>query len=40
MPFLILNQGVVFDRAEKATVWDVDGNEYIDCLSAYSAVNQ
>ena len=21
-------------------VWDVDGNRYLDCLSAYSAVNQ
>ena len=32
--------GVVFERALAAKVWDVDGNEYIDCLSAYSAVNQ
>lgn len=31
---------VVFDRALGATVWDPEGNEYIDCLSAYSAVNQ
>lgn len=27
---------VVFDRALGATVWDPEGNEYIDCLSAYS----
>lgn len=32
--------GVVFDRALGAKVWDADGGEYIDCLSAYSAVNQ
>ncbi|GAA5958308.1 hypothetical protein JCM21900_001346 [Sporobolomyces salmonicolor] len=31
---------VVFERAEGALVWDPEGNEYIDCLSAYSAVNQ
>ncbi|GAA5999762.1 hypothetical protein JCM10207_005896 [Rhodosporidiobolus poonsookiae] len=31
---------VVFERAEGARVWDPEGNEYIDCLSAYSAVNQ
>ncbi|GAA5820728.1 hypothetical protein JCM11251_003130 [Rhodosporidiobolus azoricus] len=31
---------VVFERAEGAKVWDPEGNEYIDCLSAYSAVNQ
>ncbi|KAI0077001.1 ornithine-oxo-acid aminotransferase [Panus rudis PR-1116 ss-1] len=31
---------VVFDRAQGAKVWDPEGKEYIDMLSAYSAVNQ
>ncbi|KEI39733.1 uncharacterized protein L969DRAFT_87737 [Mixia osmundae IAM 14324] len=31
---------VVFARAKGAKVWDPEGNEYIDFLSAYSAVNQ
>jgi ornithine--oxo-acid transaminase len=31
---------VVITRAEGAWVWDVDGKKYLDCLSAYSAVNQ
>lgn len=31
---------VVFERASGARVWDPEGNEYIDMLSAYSAVNQ
>lgn len=31
---------VVVERAEGAWVWDVDGKRYLDCLSAYSAVNQ
>ncbi|KAH9453131.1 hypothetical protein Pst134EB_017063 [Puccinia striiformis f. sp. tritici] len=31
---------VVFDRAEGCKVWDPEGKEFIDCLSAYSAVNQ
>lgn len=31
---------VVIDRAEGVWVYDVDGNKYLDCLSAYSAVNQ
>ncbi len=31
---------VVLNRGEGAWVWDVDGNRYLDCLSAYSAVNQ
>src|SRR5690606_7271705 len=31
---------VVIERAEGAWVYDVDGNRYLDCLSAYSAVNQ
>jgi len=31
---------VVLTRGEGVWVWDVDGNRYMDCLSAYSAVNQ
>ena len=31
---------VVLSRGEGARVWDVDGREYFDFLSAYSAVNQ
>jgi len=31
---------VVFDSAKGAKVWDPEGREYIDMLSAYSAVNQ
>ena len=31
---------VVIDRGEGVWVYDVDGNKYLDCLSAYSAVNQ
>ncbi|QSZ29800.1 hypothetical protein DSL72_004318 [Monilinia vaccinii-corymbosi] len=31
---------IVFARASGSTVWDPEGNQYIDCLSAYSAVNQ
>ncbi len=31
---------VVVSRGEGVWVWDVDGNKYLDCLSAYSAVNQ
>jgi ornithine--oxo-acid transaminase len=31
---------VVLSRGEGAWVWDVEGNRYLDCLSAYSAVNQ
>lgn len=31
---------VVIDRAEGVWVYDVDGNRYLDCLAAYSAVNQ
>jgi len=31
---------VVLERGEGAWVWDVDGKKYLDCLSAYSAVNQ
>jgi ornithine--oxo-acid transaminase len=31
---------VVIDRAEGAWVWDVSGRKFLDCLAAYSAVNQ
>ncbi len=31
---------VVLSRGEGAYVWDVEGRRYLDCLSAYSAVNQ
>ncbi|MBB4186954.1 ornithine--oxo-acid transaminase [Sinorhizobium terangae] len=31
---------VVLSRGEGVYVWDIDGNRYLDCLSAYSAVNQ
>jgi ornithine--oxo-acid transaminase len=31
---------VVLARGEGVWVWDADGNRYLDCLSAYSAVNQ
>lgn len=31
---------VVLERGQGIWVWDVDGNKYIDFLSAYSAVNQ
>lgn len=31
---------VVFHKASGAHVWDPEGNEYLDFLSAYSAVNQ
>jgi ornithine--oxo-acid transaminase len=30
---------VVLSRGENATVWDVDGNRFIDFLSGYSAIN-
>jgi ornithine--oxo-acid transaminase len=32
--------GVVLTRGEGVFVWDTDGKRYLDCLSAYSAVNQ
>src|ERR1700682_3920740 len=32
--------GVVLSRGEGVFVWDTKGNRYLDCLSAYSAVNQ
>ena len=31
---------VVIERGDGVWVYDVDGNKYLDCLSAYSAVNQ
>ena len=31
---------LVVSRAEGVWVWDTDGNKYLDCLSAYSALNQ
>jgi ornithine--oxo-acid transaminase len=31
---------VVIERGQGVWVYDVDGNKYLDCLSAYSAVNQ
>jgi ornithine--oxo-acid transaminase len=31
---------VVLTRGQGLWVWDVEGNRYMDCLSAYSAVNQ
>jgi len=31
---------VVIERGEGVWVWDVDGRKYLDCLSAYSALNQ
>ena len=36
--YLPLN--VVLERGEGVWVWDVDGRKYLDCLSAYSALNQ
>ncbi|MCA1477649.1 MULTISPECIES: ornithine--oxo-acid transaminase [Bradyrhizobium] len=32
--------GVVLSRGEGVWVWDTQGNRYLDCLSAYSAVSQ
>jgi ornithine--oxo-acid transaminase len=31
---------VVLERGEGVWVWDTDGRKYLDCLAAYSAVNQ
>ena len=31
---------VVLSRGEGVWVWEVDGNRYMECLSAFSAVNQ
>jgi ornithine--oxo-acid transaminase len=32
--------GVILSRGEGVWVWDTQGTRYLDCLSAYSAVNQ
>jgi ornithine--oxo-acid transaminase len=31
---------VVIEKAKDVWVWDIEGNKYLDCLSAYSALNQ
>ncbi len=31
---------IVLTKGEGAWVWDIEGNKYLDCLAAYSAVNQ
>lgn len=31
---------VVIEKAQGIWVWDVEGNKFMDCLAAYSAVNQ
>jgi ornithine--oxo-acid transaminase len=31
---------IIISKGEGAWVWDIEGNKYLDCLSAYSAVNQ
>ncbi len=31
---------VILTRGQGAYVWDIEGRRYLDCLSAYSAVNQ
>jgi len=31
---------VIIERGEGVWAYDIDGNKYLDCLSAYSAVNQ
>jgi len=31
---------VVLTRGEGVWVWDAEGTRYLDCLSAYSALNQ
>ncbi|MGI0484378.1 ornithine--oxo-acid transaminase [Pantanalinema rosaneae CENA516] len=31
---------VVITKGQGVWVWDIDGNQYLDCLSAYSALNQ
>ena len=31
---------IVIEKAEGSWVWDVEGKKYLDCLSAYSALNQ
>ena len=31
---------VILSHGEGVWVWDIEDNRYLDCLSAYSAVNQ
>ena len=31
---------VIIERGQGVWVWDIEGNRYLDCLSAYSALNQ
>ena len=31
---------MILVKGQGVWVWDVDGNKYLDCLAAYSAVNQ
>ena len=31
---------IIISKGEGPWVWDIEGNKYLDCLSAYSAVNQ
>jgi len=31
---------IVAERAEGVWLWDVDGRKYLDCISAYSSLNQ
>ena len=31
---------VVVSRGEGVWVWDVEGRRYLDCISAYSSLNQ
>ena len=31
---------IILSRGEGAWVWDIEGRKYLDCLAAYSAVNQ
>ncbi len=31
---------VIISRGERVWVWDHEGRKYLDCLAAYSAVNQ
>lgn len=31
---------IVITRAEGVWAWDVDGRRYLDCVSAYSSLNQ
>jgi hypothetical protein len=31
---------IILSKGEGAWVWDIEGKKYLDCLAAYSAVNQ